>query len=404
MLVGTAGYFVLRTSAPVVQEQVPSLVTSLASESESLSIAEQTIIKDLKITIKTDCLIFADKKDANFITYTITRKFNNTCPSDPTFAPGIPQLKIDRLSRVVLVQALDGEFKPLSSSPKQIANPTPTSPPDQTTNWKTHINTKVGYSIFYPSSYHVAFENDLFNFDEAKYEKGNPKGVKIQIQQDSQTAGLDLSNVAGQEQLIALRNADISGHLGDGLQTRITPLSLGNVKYANKVTGGPGGAFDIYYAFAKDGKSYYRILVWGAENDSQNLKNILSSFTTPDPVKPLITSISPASGAVGTVVEIRGSNLAGFEGDLIAVFKRSDGKTVELDSTAPYSSGRAGDSVNTTLIKVRAEPPCQKGQTVYGAYSGKPSSCDYFEFTPGVYNVYVNPWGKKSNEVQFTVR
>lgn len=147
--------------------------------------------------------------------------------------------------------------------------------------------------------------------------------------------------------------------------------------------------------------------------DNLTLDNFIRTFkfrmgiittSPPDTTKPIITSISPASGAIGTVVEIRGNNLSGFEGDLIAVFKRSDGKTVGLHSVAPYYSGHAGDPVNTTLIEVKVEPPCQKGQTVYAPYSGKPSVCDYFEFTPGIYKVYVNPWGKKSNEVQFTVK
>jgi len=119
---------------------------------------------------------------------------------------------------------------------------------------------------------------------------------------------------------------------------------------------------------------------------------------------PVITSISPLSGPSGTVVKIRGNNLAGFEGDLIAIFKRSDGKTAELYSTVPYYSGHASDPLNTSLIQVTAEPPCKKGQTVYGSYSGIASTCDYFEFTPGTYTVYVQPWGKKSNEVEFTIK
>lgn len=122
---------------------------------------------------------------------------------------------------------------------------------------------------------------------------------------------------------------------------------------------------------------------------------------------PHIDSITPISGPVGTTVEIRGSNLSGLGGELIAVFKRADGKIVNIHSIVPYSTvdanGYTIGSVNTTLIKVKVEPPCQRGQTVYGDYTGIPSVCDYFEFTPGVYKIYVTPWGKKSNEVQFTV-
>lgn len=115
---------------------------------------------------------------------------------------------------------------------------------------------------------------------------------------------------------------------------------------------------------------------------------------------PIIISISPTSGPVGTIIDIRGKNLSGFEGDLVAVFERSDGKKTFINSVVPYF---ANGMTNTTLIEVPVLSPCERGELVYGAYSGIPSKCDYFEFTPGIYKVYVNPWNNKSNEVQFTV-
>jgi hypothetical protein len=52
---------------------------------------------------------------------------------------------------------------------------------------------------------------------------------------------------------------------------------------------------------------------------------------------------------------------------------------------------------------VKVAEPCQEGETIYGEYSGIPSKCDYVKLTSGVYKVYTEPWGKKSNTVQFTV-
>ncbi len=165
------------------------------------------------------------------------------------------------------------------------------------------------------------------------------------------------------------------------------------------------GRFFVYdsknpdkFAFVDSGQAAENILDGGISwLTTLRFLNTPTVGTTPSQ-GPIITSISPAYGPIGTVVEIHGNNLSGFEGDSSAIFERADGKTVQLNSLLSY-----GDTQRTTLIRAKVEPPCQSGQTVYGAYSGIPSTCDYFEFTPGVYKVYVSPWGKKSNEAQFTV-
>jgi len=121
----------------------------------------------------------------------------------------------------------------------------------------------------------------------------------------------------------------------------------------------------------------------------------ISTTTVTDPV---ITSISPTSGPVGTVVELRGKNLSGFEGDLVATFEQANGKEYVLtDNFGDYPKTGA------SLIKVTVKEPCQKGETVYAEYSGKSYPCDYDPMIPGVYKVYTEPWGKKSNTVTFTI-
>lgn len=114
--------------------------------------------------------------------------------------------------------------------------------------WKTYINSEVGYKISYPSSYHVAYGDDLFNFDETKYENGNSKGVKIQIQ----------------------RYDTISS-------TSSKDFSLGSIKYLGNITEG-GGTFDLYRVSDENGKFYYKILVFGKNNDVKNIENIISTF------------------------------------------------------------------------------------------------------------------------------
>ena len=114
-------------------------------------------------------------------------------------------------------------------------------------------------------------------------------------------------------------------------------------------------------------------------------------------VSPVIFSIVPDRGPVGTVVTLRGKGLSGFEGDLELIFERKDGKKVSLFDEESYS--KTGGEV----IIVKVKEPCQAGEMVYGRYSGNSSQCDYVEFTPGVYKVYSSPWGMSTNVVSFTV-
>ena len=114
--------------------------------------------------------------------------------------------------------------------------------------------------------------------------------------------------------------------------------------------------------------------------------------------KPVIYSISPSYGPVGTTVKINGAHMAGFESDLDFYFERADGKTAMLTYDYSVSGKPDGDGVKITI-----KEPCQKGQTIYGRYSGIPSTCDYVALTPGKYKVYTKPYGQKSNVVEFTI-
>ena len=136
-----------------------------------------------------------------------------------------------------------------------------------------------------------------------------------------------------------------------------------------------------------------------AEAPAINTLTSPPAATTSDQTNlPIINKITPNSGPKGTVAEISGKNLSGFEGDLNVYFERTDGKTVLLTDTF-------GDYAQTggSLIKVKVAEPCQPGEKVIGEYSGIESVCDYVELTPGAYQVYTEPWGVKSNAVDFEI-
>lgn len=115
---------------------------------------------------------------------------------------------------------------------------------------------------------------------------------------------------------------------------------------------------------------------------------------------PVITSITPASGPKGTAIKITGCNLSGFEGDHNVTFERADGVKTTLVGAGTYQLGRGERG---TFIEVTVKEPCQKGETVTGAYSGIESQCNFVGLTPGTYKVSTTPWGTKSNEMTFTI-
>ncbi|MBI2055962.1 MAG: IPT/TIG domain-containing protein [Candidatus Sungbacteria bacterium] len=117
---------------------------------------------------------------------------------------------------------------------------------------------------------------------------------------------------------------------------------------------------------------------------------------------PIITSISPQSGSVGTKVEIRGCNFTGFEGDLDAVFVRSDGKEIPV-SGGNWYPGYGGGVGRGKIMIVTVQSYCESG-SITGSYSGITSPCQTIKANPGVYKVYVTAWGKKSNTATFTVK
>lgn len=117
-------------------------------------------------------------------------------------------------------------------------------------------------------------------------------------------------------------------------------------------------------------------------------------------LSPFIISVSPTSGPVGTKIQIKGCNLAGFEGDLDATFVRSDGKEIPLHGGTTNGSPTASDSDVTMVVTMQSY--CLSGSD-FGLSSGIFYSCTKVEATPGVYGVYVKTPEGKSNVATFTV-
>jgi hypothetical protein len=130
----------------------------------------------------------------------------------------------------------------------------------------------------------------------------------------------------------------------------------------------------------------------------ENSEQITSPTTCVDESEgvPVITSIVPLFGPVGTKIEISGCNFNGFEGDKNIWIENSAGVKGILYGERDKYGERDNDSktIKTTLMS----PLCQTD------VSYKDGPCSHvFDLTSGKYKIYTMPWGKKSNEVNFEV-
>jgi hypothetical protein len=105
---------------------------------------------------------------------------------------------------------------------------------------------------------------------------------------------------------------------------------------------------------------------------------------------PVITSISKNAGSVGDRVEIKGCNFSGFEAD----------KNVWIQNSNNEAGIMYGEKESTdrSIIFILKSPLCQTDNSYRGDECQKA-----LNLVPGVYKIFTNPWGKKSNEVVFTI-
>ncbi len=147
IILGIGGYYFAtkKAEAPIISQNQQSkettpLATQLLSDEQTLAIVKETVIKDLRVSTKIECLTFLQDKDSKFITYMVTRKFNSNCLGDPTSSPAIPRLRVNLTDGKVFVESLDGEFRPINI----------TNQVSPAANWKTYTNYKYGFSLQHP--------------------------------------------------------------------------------------------------------------------------------------------------------------------------------------------------------------------------------------------------------------
>ncbi len=231
-------------------------------------------------------------------------------------------------------------------------------------DWKTYTNTQYGYEFQYPNNFvlkngETQFENFLIDIKN-RSEISFIKAKKIICEAEM---GCFFQNS------LKINNREIS----------VTLIPNNKKQYIVRLSDQSPLVFIVDV------------------NLSAQIEQILLTFKfTPTSTQPFITSISPTSGPIGTIVTIKGNNLNGFEGDMDAMIENSKSETAVLLGLDGIPSVF---QANNQTIRVKIEDKiCRKGNT----YTGLPCE-SYLNIIPGVYNIYAYPWGKMSNKVQFTV-
>ena len=147
-----------------------------------------------------------------------------------------------------------------------------------------------------------------------------------------------------------------------------------------------GHDFAWYGVFSEDGKYYVKQMGEDASGLGRETWKIVGEIYLP----PVISSITPASGPVGTAVTINGSGFLGFEGDKYLWVKNSNGTKGILYGEHDGSNNLVRAVIPTKLCQVDV------------SYSGKDCPA-YLDLIPGVYTIEATGWGGTSNSVNFTV-
>ncbi len=238
---------------------------------------------------------------------------------------------------------------------------------NETAGWKTYTNDTYNYQIEYVPT--AIVEETTGGGLKIKYQKGN-----IEICHEGVGACGNFPGVGPEAEQVSKQISidgekyNVFGFILDGNET--LGLDLPN---------------DIRV----------RINIFPKNSDTESeLLQMLSTFkfTTPtgQTSGPKINSISLASGSVGTKIEVFGSDLNGFEGDLNLWIENSSG-------IKGIIYGETGSTSNMIKFTVPAKV-CQTDES----YRGLPCA-SWLELVPGVYKIYAEPWGNKTNEVLFTI-
>lgn len=129
----------------------------------------------------------------------------------------------------------------------------------------------------------------------------------------------------------------------------------------------------------------------GSTSANSNSSSLCPAYDS----KPVITSITPSLGPVGTTIVVNGCNFLGFESDKVFWFTNDRG--VKGIYNAQGINGKL-DSSNTSAQITIPSRLCQNMTW----YSGLDCTA-YLDMTPGTYTLYSNSYGGNSNVVNFTV-
>jgi hypothetical protein len=147
---------------------------------------------------------------------------------------------------------------------------------DSTKNWQTYYNSKAGFTIKYPPEFNIKGADSLvtlvnYNYNDPRFETGNPDGINIQIQK----LGLspEFNNFADYIYLERYTPSEFN--------LPAEPFFLGkNITLRQETKDGPGGPMMSFNAFPANGTEYFNIIVFepGYSQNTKLVESILNTF------------------------------------------------------------------------------------------------------------------------------
>ena len=313
-----------------------------------------------------------------------------------------------------------GLYHTVKPAPSSVQNETE----DPTKAWKKYTNPTFGFSLKYPlyldeSSKQISATGDFDGVNPDMFRAFFPKDFQpgTNLYQATVVAGV---KEVSQSQCWQIYDSDPDVYGSD--KSRYENVSINGLPF-RKATVSEGAAGNFYvtyrYALFTNNTCYLLSLVAHSgnlgvlrESDptiqqydqaalSKTFDQIVATFKIPEaPIAdetesepaPIISSIIPISGKVGTSVEIKGENLNGFEGDTYLYFVKGNGESGSITASSYLPEGA------TSLTFTVPQKMCTKNM----GESDLPCP-SYMVVTPGKYKVYAYPWGRESNEVEFVV-